>query len=128
MALWPRPCEASVGRDAAEATSQPRLRAIGGKATALARDVASGRVPTEPGIGHAADVLEGEGLLAYEPNPRHRRAKLARVTPAGARVLARIQRAQRAWAARQGAAVGMRDLQLAAELLQRIRGRSWARD
>lgn len=72
-------------------------------------------------VQRVADLLERDGLLAYEANPRHRRAKLARLTPAGARVLRRIQRAQREWADRHGAAVGVDDLEQAVALLRRIR-------
>jgi DNA-binding PadR family transcriptional regulator len=68
-----------------------------------------------------ADLLERDGLAAYEANPRHRRAKLARLTPAGRKVLRRIQRAQREWADRHGAEVGVADLEQAAQLLRRAR-------
>ncbi len=73
-------------------------------------------------VQRVADLLEREGLIAYEANPRHRRAKLARLTPPGRRVLGRIQRSQRRWAETNGAAVGTADLEQAAELLPRIRG------
>ncbi|HEU4448968.1 MAG TPA: hypothetical protein VFR63_03155 [Gaiellaceae bacterium] len=66
-------------------------------------------------------MLERDGLVAYEANPRHRRAKLARLTPAGGKVLGRIQRAQRAWADRHGSEAGLDDLERAAQLLRRIR-------
>ena len=72
-------------------------------------------------VQRVADLLERDGLVAYQANPRHRRAKLARLTPAGRRVLGRIQRAQRAWADRHGAEVGVGDLDQAAQLLGRVR-------
>ena len=72
-------------------------------------------------VQRVADLLEADGLLTYEPNPRHRRAKLARLTPAGRRVLRRMQRAQREWADRHGAEVGFRDLEQATKLLRRVR-------
>jgi DNA-binding MarR family transcriptional regulator len=73
-------------------------------------------------VQRVADLLERDGLVAYGANPRHRRAKLTRLTPAGRKVLGRIQRAHRELAARQGAEVGLGDLEQAAELLRRIRG------
>jgi DNA-binding MarR family transcriptional regulator len=73
-------------------------------------------------VQRVADLLERDGLLAYEANPGHRRAKLARLTPAGRKALRRIQRAQREWANRHGADVGVGDLERAAGLLRRIRG------
>lgn len=73
-------------------------------------------------VQRVADVLERDGLIAYEDNPRHRRAKLARLTPAGRRTLLRIQEAQGEWANRHGAEVELGDLEQAAQLLRRIRG------
>jgi DNA-binding MarR family transcriptional regulator len=72
-------------------------------------------------VQRVADLLERDGLVAYEANPRHRRAKLARLTPEGRKVLGRIQRAHRKLAARQGAEVGPADLEQATDLLRRIR-------
>lgn len=71
-------------------------------------------------VQRVADLLERDGLVAYEANPRHRRAKLTRLTPAGRKVLRRIQRAQREWADRHGAEVGLGDLEQTAQLLRRI--------
>jgi DNA-binding MarR family transcriptional regulator len=71
-------------------------------------------------VQRVADVLERDGLIAYAANPRHRRAKLARLTPAGRKVLRRIQRAQREWADRHGAEVGRADLEQAVQSLRRI--------
>ena len=77
---------------------------------------------TRQSVQRVADLLEHDGLVAYEDNPRHRRAKLARLTPEGSRVLARIDAAQRVWANRDGAEVGLADAEQAAALLERIRG------
>ncbi|HXH83590.1 MAG TPA: MarR family transcriptional regulator, partial [Candidatus Tectomicrobia bacterium] len=73
-------------------------------------------------VQRVADLLARDQLLAYEPNPRHRRAKLARLTPAGAKVLRRIQRAQRQWADEHGGRIGVADLEQAVRLLRRVRG------
>ena len=77
---------------------------------------------TRQSVQRVADLLDRDGLIAYEANPRHRRAKLARLTPAGGRVLRRIQGAQRGWADTHGSVVGIGDLEQAVELLRRIRG------
>lgn len=69
-------------------------------------------------VQRVADLLERDGLVAYEANPRHRRAKLARLTPAGRKVLGWIQRAQREWADRHGAEVRLGDLERAAQVLR----------
>jgi DNA-binding MarR family transcriptional regulator len=76
---------------------------------------------TRQSVQRVADLLERDGLIVYEDNPRHRRAKLARLTPKGAKVLARIQRAQREWADRHAAELRPADLEYAHELLRGIR-------
>src|SRR4051795_617434 len=53
-------------------------------------------------VQRVADLLERDGLVAYEPNPAHRRASLLRLTPDGREALRRIQAAQQAWAAAVG--------------------------
>src|SRR6185437_12261755 len=71
-------------------------------------------------VQRVADLLEEEGLVAYEDNPAHRRAKLMRLTPKGRAALRRIQAAQLAWANDLGAAVGEDELRTASRTLERI--------
>jgi DNA-binding MarR family transcriptional regulator len=71
-------------------------------------------------VQRVADLLERDGLIAYEDNPAHRRASLVALTPEGRAALGRIQKAQRAWAKAVGEEVGARDLETAGALLARI--------
>jgi DNA-binding MarR family transcriptional regulator len=71
-------------------------------------------------VQRVADGLARDGLVALEDNPAHRRAKLLRLTPRGARTLARIQAAQTAWANELGARIGAADLDAAAAILARV--------
>jgi DNA-binding MarR family transcriptional regulator len=71
-------------------------------------------------VQRVADELERDGLIAYAENPGHKRAKLVRLTPAGATALGRIQAAQRAWANELGGQIGVDDLERASEILARI--------
>ena len=71
-------------------------------------------------VQRIADALEGAGLIRYEDNPRHRRARLATLTEEGRATLATIQAAQRPWADALGAAVGERDLRRAVTVLDRL--------
>ena len=57
-------------------------------------------------VQRVADLLEAEGLVAYVDNPRHRRARLLRLTEPGRVALARIQAAQGPWANEAGTRVG----------------------
>jgi DNA-binding MarR family transcriptional regulator len=49
-------------------------------------------------VQRIADLLARDGLVAYDDNPEHRRAKLVRLTPTGRKTLTQIQMAQRRWA------------------------------
>ena len=71
-------------------------------------------------VQRVADLLERDGLAAYENNPAHRRAKLLRLTPAGRAALQSIQDAQRAWADSLGKAVGEAELKRATATLDRL--------
>ena len=72
--------------------------------------------------------LVRDGLAALEDNPRHRRAKLVRLTPAGEAALRKIQASQRIWADALGAQLGERDLRQATEVLERVRRALVARE
>jgi DNA-binding MarR family transcriptional regulator len=71
-------------------------------------------------VQRVADLLEREGLVVYEENPSHRRAKLVRLTVDGRRTLRRIQKAQRAWADAAGAQIGRTTLDAANAALDRL--------
>ena len=70
-------------------------------------------------VQRVADVLEAEGLVAYEDNPHHRRAKLLSLTGRGRDTLAEIQAAQRTWANALGRELGEADLRRANAALER---------
>ena len=71
-------------------------------------------------VQRIADALEQDGLVGYEDNPGHRRAKLLRLTPEGASALAQIQAAQQAWANELGERIGTTDLDAASDVLARV--------
>ncbi len=71
-------------------------------------------------VQRVADLLEQDGLAVYQANPRHRRAKLLRLTPQGRSALRAIQAAQRSWADALGAELGEADLRLASTVLERV--------
>jgi DNA-binding MarR family transcriptional regulator len=71
-------------------------------------------------VQRVADLLEQDGLVTYEENPAHRRAKLVCLTPSGRTALARIQAAQLEWANALGARIGVADLRAANAVLERV--------
>jgi DNA-binding MarR family transcriptional regulator len=71
-------------------------------------------------VQRVADVLAEEGLVGYQENPAHRRAKLLRLLPKGRTVLRAIQAAQQPWADGLGAQIGESDLRRVATTLERL--------
>src|SRR5262245_10815375 len=91
------------------------------EAPATVADIARRRGMARQGVQRVADVLEGEGLAAYEPNPSHRRAKLLRPTSRGTAALREINVAQKAWADELGATIGEAKLRRAIGLVAEVR-------
>jgi DNA-binding MarR family transcriptional regulator len=75
---------------------------------------------TRQSVQRIADLLERDGLVAYEENPSHRRAQLVRLTPNGVAVLRRIRTAQRDWANALGDRLTTDDLETANRILARV--------
>jgi DNA-binding MarR family transcriptional regulator len=75
---------------------------------------------TRQSVQRVADVLVQDGLVTYENNPNHRRAKLVRITPRGLTVLREIRRRQSGWAEALGDRIGERDLREANATLARV--------
>ncbi|MGH7779598.1 MAG: MarR family winged helix-turn-helix transcriptional regulator [Candidatus Binataceae bacterium] len=61
--------------------------------------IARSRPVSRQGVQQIADQLAGEGFLEYVENPTHRRAQLARITPAGEKAMRRMLDQQRKEAA-----------------------------
>ena len=86
--------------------------------------IASARPVARQPVQRMAVDLCARGLTTFETNPNHRRSRLLTLTPAGRRVYARIERAQRASASRlAGRDLGERRLRDATRLLRKISGR-----
>jgi DNA-binding MarR family transcriptional regulator len=90
-------------------------------APATVAQIARRRGIARQAVQRVADVLERDGLVAYEPNPGHRRAKLLRPTAQGRKVLRAISIAQKAWADELGRAIGEVKLRRAKALIADIR-------
>lgn len=71
------------------------------------------------GVQRIADLLEAEGLVHYEENPAHQRAKLLVLTPEGEATLHDIQTRQATWADALGTEIGVDDLRTATAVLGR---------
>jgi DNA-binding MarR family transcriptional regulator len=83
--------------------------------------IARGRGIARQAVQRVADLLEHDGLVVYEPNPHHRRARLLRPTAHGREILRTISIAQKSWADELGAEVGLAKIQRATKLVNEIR-------
>lgn len=75
---------------------------------------------TRQSVQRIADLLVGEGLAEYRPNPAHRRAKLLAPTPEGLAAVARIGPGHAAFADRLAVAYGEAELAEAVRVLERL--------
>jgi len=110
----------ALTRPAGQTTARWRILAAVERQPLTVAQIARAWSLARQSVQRIADALERDGLVGYEDNPGHRRAKLVRLTPAGAIALAQIQTAQRAWANDLGERIGTADLDAARETLTRL--------
>jgi DNA-binding MarR family transcriptional regulator len=71
-------------------------------------------------VQRIADALVEEGFAAWEPNPRHARAKLLRPTDAARKAIRKIAVLQHPWANAVGDTVGAANIRKAIGTIQRL--------
>jgi DNA-binding MarR family transcriptional regulator len=96
------------------------LEAVADEPATVAQ-VARGRGIARQAVQRVADLLVGDGLAVYEPNPGDRRAQLLEPTPHGQDALRIISVAQKDWADRLGAELGQLKLQRLASEISAVR-------
>jgi DNA-binding MarR family transcriptional regulator len=75
---------------------------------------------TRQSVQRVANVLVDEGFAAWEPNPRHRRAKLLRPTPRARDAIRRVAVLQHPWSSAIGDAVGEALIRRSSRTLERL--------
>ncbi len=91
-----------------------------GRAPASVAQIARTLRLARQSVQRVADVLVEDGCAVYRENPRHRRAKLMKLTVRGRSALLKIQAAQRKWADAVGAKVGEANLRSGSAVLGRL--------
>ena len=74
-------------------------------------------------VQRLVDVLEEEGVVRFEDNPHHLRAKLIRMTEAGERKYAKVMAIQTAWVNRLSRGLKNADVQPALQVLRAMEAR-----
>lgn len=72
-------------------------------------------------VQRLADVMETDGLLRFEDNPHHSRAKLAVMTDAGKAAFRDAMGLQQVWAGRLAEGMGADEIEAATRLLRALR-------
>lgn len=72
-------------------------------------------------VQRLANALEKEGIVAYAPNPDHRRAKLVCLTQRGKKAFEELARRQEAWANQIASGVHHSELKVALDVIRKLR-------
>jgi DNA-binding MarR family transcriptional regulator len=72
-------------------------------------------------VQQVADALAKDGLISYEPNPKHQRASLVVVTKKAAKLLEQLDKQRYAWAREVAATLPVADIKVASEVLDMVR-------
>jgi DNA-binding MarR family transcriptional regulator len=110
----------ALAEPAGQTSARWQVLAAAEHAPTTAAQIARALGLTRQSVQRVADLLERDGLAAYEDNPDDRRAHLLCLTARGRAALATIQKAQRVWADELGARVGRADLLRASEVLDSV--------
>jgi len=110
----------ALARPAGQTSARWQVMGIVEHGPATVAQVARALGLARQSVQRIADLLEGDGLAEFVPNPADRRAELLQLTVTGRAALRTIQSAQRAWADTLGAQLGEDDLRRASEVLARV--------
>lgn len=75
---------------------------------------------TRQSVRRTAAILERKGLLKFEDNPHHKRAKLAALTESGRGTLEQLRRVHTAWAGAVTQKSNPQEIDAAATMLERL--------
>jgi DNA-binding MarR family transcriptional regulator len=83
-------------------------------------DIARRMGLTRQSVQRLANILVDEGFATWEPNPRHRRAKLLAPTPHARAAIRRVATVTHPWSSAVGDAVGAAELRRASRAMQEL--------
>jgi DNA-binding MarR family transcriptional regulator len=75
---------------------------------------------TRQSVQQVGDALAKDGLIIYQPNPKHRRASLVVVTKKAAKLLEQLDERRYAWAREVAATLPAADIKVANEILHAV--------
>ena len=72
-------------------------------------------------VQQVANALAKDGLITYQPNPKHQRAALVIVTKKAAKLLEQLDERRFAWARMVATTLPVADIEVASEILRAVR-------
>jgi DNA-binding MarR family transcriptional regulator len=72
-------------------------------------------------VQQVGDALAKDGLITYQPNPKHQRASLVVVTKKAAKLLKQLDERRYAWAREVATMLPVADIKVASEVLDAVR-------
>jgi DNA-binding MarR family transcriptional regulator len=84
--------------------------------------IARARPVARQAVQRMADELAEQALIEFVENPTHRRAKLARLTAKGKKLMDEAMAAELRWAGRLARNFGEREVEIARDVIRRLTG------
>jgi DNA-binding MarR family transcriptional regulator len=114
--------EAAEQMAAAGGLTAARWQVLGGVLDEPRTVAAIGRLMglTRQSVQRLANILVDEGFATWEPNPRHRRAKLLAPTAQARTAIRQVATLQHPWSSAVGDAVGERELRRASQTVAKV--------
>jgi DNA-binding MarR family transcriptional regulator len=108
---------AAIGQTPGKVSLMRSLLELGPQSVA---QIARARPVARQAVQRMADELASAGLVEYVENPSHRRAKLARLTPKGRKLVEKAIAGELAWAAALARSFGEREVAVAREVVSKL--------
>ncbi len=114
--------EAAEAMTAAGGLTAARWQVLGGvlDEPGTVSDVARVMGLTRQSVQRLANILVAEGFAAWEPNPRHRRAKLLAATPRAREAIRQVATVAHPWSSAVGDAVGAARVRRASRAVESV--------
>jgi DNA-binding MarR family transcriptional regulator len=75
---------------------------------------------TRQSVQRLADAMQKDGVLDYQENPYHKRAKLVVLTNKGEKIYRLLERKQIPWANSNSSGIGARDMDITLSVLKKM--------
>jgi DNA-binding MarR family transcriptional regulator len=111
-----------MARDVGLSAARWQMLSVVGQATKplTISDIARSMGLARQSVQRVADALSEEGLISYQPNPKHQRASLVTMTKQAATLLEQLDNRRIAWAREVADTLQVADIKAANAVLQAI--------